>query len=297
MNFIKISSFHFYSFLIIFYLSGSSCNNQITPGRSLLTSQPPETKLGWKLGAQAYTFNRFTFFESLDKIDSCGLKYVEAFPGQEIGGGVTGKMDYDMDVATQKKVLQKLKEKGINFFAYGVVSPDNEAGWHRLFEFGKAMAVKTFTSEPAEKDLPLISRLCDEYKINVAIHNHPFPKHYWNPDTVLAAIKGRSNRVGACADIGHWVRSDLDPVECLKKLEGHVLHLHMKDLEAIEGKDTGEENRDVRWGTGVANTDGVIKELKRQHFQGMISAEYERNWDNNTPDVKASVEYFRNALK
>ena len=36
------------------------------------SAQNPETKLGWKLGAQAYTFNRFTFFEAIDKIDSCG---------------------------------------------------------------------------------------------------------------------------------------------------------------------------------------------------------------------------------
>ncbi len=262
-----------------------------------ISSINPETKLGWKLGAGTYTFNRFTFLQSLDKIDSCNLKYVECFPGQVIGEGIEGTMDYNMNATTQKEILKKLSDKGMTLVAYGVITPDSESEWRKLFDFGKAMGIQTFTSEPKEKDLVLLSGLCDEYKINVAIHNHPYPKHYWNPDTVLAAIKGQSNRIGACADIGHWVRSDLDPVECLKKLQGHVLHVHMKDLEAIEGKDTGEENRDVHWGTGVANTDGVIKELKRQNFKGMISAEYERNWENNMPDVIASVKYFRNALK
>ena len=273
-----------------------SCNsNGKDDGRSSVDN--PETKLGWKLGAGTYTFNRFTFLQSLDKIDSCNLEYVECFPGQVIGEGIEGSMDYHMDATTQKKILEKLNEKGMKIIAYGVVTPNSELEWRKLFDFGKTMGIQTFTSEPDEKDLAFVSALCDEYGINVAIHNHPYPKHYWNPDTVLAAINGTSNRIGACADIGHWVRSDLDPVECLKKLEGHVLHLHMKDLEAIEGKDKGEENRDVRWGTGVAKTDGVIKELKRQNFKGMISAEYERNWENNTPDVKASIEYFRNALK
>jgi sugar phosphate isomerase/epimerase len=206
---------------------------------------------------------------------------------------MAGKLDYHMDSATRTKVLQKLEAKNVKMVAYGVVNPPNEAEWRQLFEFGKAMGIETFTSEPAEKDLPFISKLCDEYKINVAIHNHPQPRHYWNPDTVLAAIKGLSPRVGACADIGHWVRSGLDPVECLKKLEGHVLHLHMKDLN----DKNGEEDRDVHWGTGVANTTGVISELKKQQFKGIISAEYESNWLNNVPDVTASVEFFRNALK
>jgi sugar phosphate isomerase/epimerase len=294
MNTYKNNFFLSCCFWVLLYLTGSSCNNGIRPAGS--SPQFPEEKLGWKLGAQAYTFNLFTFFDAIDKIDSCGLKYVEAFPRQAIGGGIEGTMDYHMDAGTAGSVLQKLKEKGIVLYAYGVVSPDNEADWKRLFEFGKVMGISTFTSEPAEKDMALISRLCDQYNINLVIHNHPVPKHYWKPAVVLAAIEGQSKHIGACADIGHWVRSGLDPVECMKSLEGHILHLHMKDLNYKEGKDNGADDRDVHWGTGIANTDGVIRELKRQNFKGMISAEYERNWQNNVPDVTASILYFRKAL-
>src|SRR5690606_9537663 len=152
----------------------------------------------------------------------------------------------------------------------------------------KAMGIQTITSEPEEEDLPLISKLCDEYKINVAIHNHPNPSHYWNPDIVLAAIKGKSSRLGACADIGHWIRSGLDPIESLKKLEGHVLHSHMKDLN-----EKSKTAHDVIWGTGISNISGIIEELKRQNFKGMISVEYEYNWRHNAPEVAASVKYFR----
>ncbi len=53
--------------------------------------QYPEEKLGWKLGSQAWTFNKFTFFETVDKIKSCNLKYVEAFPGQKLGGVLKAK--------------------------------------------------------------------------------------------------------------------------------------------------------------------------------------------------------------
>ena len=273
-------------------LAAIGCKN-----KNQASAPGPESALGWKLGAGTYTFNRFTLVEAIDKIDSCGLKYAEIFPEHIIGGGISGTMDYNMNADTRNAVLKKLNDKGITVVAYGVVTPKSDSAWRKLFEFGKLMGIQTFTSEPDEKDLPLLSRLCDEYKINIAIHNHPYPKHYWNPDTVLAAIKGQSMRIGACADIGHWIRSGLNPVECLKKLEGHILHIHMKDLEYKEGKDDGEEDRDVHWGTGVADVNGIIKELKRQNFKGMISAEYERNWENNVPDVIESIKYFRKALQ
>lgn len=288
MTFAKIRS----SILPLASLAILVCMFSCTGASNDSANKFPETALGWKLGAQAYTFNRFTFFEAVDKIDSCGLHYVEGFPGQVIGGGIEGKLDYRMDAATRGEIRRKLEEKGVKLVAYGVVNAESDADWRQLFEFGKAMGIETFTSEPSKNDIPLLSKLSEEYQINVAIHNHPRPRNYWNPDSVLAAIEGQGDRIGACADIGHWVRSGLDPVESLKKLEGHVLHLHMKDLNDREG----EEDRDVHWGTGVAKTDGVIEELKRQHFKGMIAAEYESNWENNVPDVKASVNYFREVL-
>lgn len=269
----------------------SNCKS-INPGSTASVSKNnPEAKLGWKLGAQAYTFKLFTFAQALKKIDSCKLSYVEAFAGQQIGGGIEGKMGPDMDVAKRKAVLEMLKANHVKIIAFGVVSPNSEAEWIKLFDFCKAMGIETITSEPNEQYMPLLSKLTDKYLINLAIHNHPNPSHYWNPDVVLNAIKGQSKRIGACADIGHWVRSGLDPVDCLKKLEGHVLHSHMKDLN-IKGKG----GHDVHWGEGVGNIAGVIAELKRQNFKGAISAEYEYNWQSNSQDVAQSVINFRNLV-
>ena len=97
----------------------------------------PEEKLGWKLGAQAYTFRLFTFDEALRKIDSCGLKYVEAYPGQTIGGGVEGKMEFTMDAAKRQAVKKLLKDRKLTLSAFGVVSPKTQAEWEQLFEFAK----------------------------------------------------------------------------------------------------------------------------------------------------------------
>src|SRR5690606_3976801 len=182
-----------------------------------------------------------------------------------------------------------LKKKNIQLVSYGVIKTKDDSDWRKIFAFAKSMDIKTITCEPEERLLPEISKLCDEFGINAAIHNHPNPSYYWNPETVLKANEGKSKRLGACADIGHWVRSGLDPVACLKKLEGKIYQLHFKDLNEKGNK----KAHDVHWGTGVNNIQGVIEELKRQGFKGMLSAEYEYNWENNVPDVKASVENFR----
>lgn len=252
----------------------------------------PEHKLGWKIGVQSYTFREFTFKEAIDKIDSCGARFIESFPGQRIGGGVEGRMDYSMSAADRKLVKSWLKDKGLKLVNYGVISYKTEEEWEKAFEFAKDMGIETFTAEPAIALIAPISKLCDKFKINVAIHNHPDPTFYWNPDVVLNAIKGQSKRMGACADIGHWVRSGLDPVESLKKLKGRVMAMHMKDLNEKGNK----KAHDVIWGQGQSNISGVVAELKRQKFKGMISAEYEYNWRNSVPEVTASIKHLRSLL-
>ena len=39
----------------------------------------------WKIGVQMWTFRMFTFAEALDKVDSAGVKDIEAFWGQPLG--------------------------------------------------------------------------------------------------------------------------------------------------------------------------------------------------------------------
>ena len=38
----------------------------------------------WRLGTQAYSFNRFTFYEAAAKTRSLNLMYIEAYPGQRL---------------------------------------------------------------------------------------------------------------------------------------------------------------------------------------------------------------------
>jgi len=239
----------------------------------------------WRLGMQAYTFNRFTFYEAVDKTKALGLRYIEAYPGQRLSKEKPdARFDHDMSSEARKEVKQKLREAGVKLINYGVVGlSNNEAECRKVFNFARDMGIETIVSEPPEDAFDLIDKLCDEYKINVAIHNHPKPSHYWDSETVLKVCKGRSKRIGACADTGHWFRSGLNPVEQLKKLEGRIVSLHFKDLDG---------GHDVIWGTGRCDVKAMLAELDRQNFKGVFSIEYEHNWLNSMPEIAECVPYF-----
>src|SRR5699024_10305270 len=101
------------------------------------------------------------------------------------------------------------------------------------FRFAKEMELSNLSMEPVMEQIPLVSELADKYKVNVGLHNHPKPTRYWHPDSVLTAIKGMSPRIGATADVGHWLESGMDPIPQLNRLEGNIKEFHLKDENRI----------------------------------------------------------------
>lgn len=257
------------------------------PDEGRTQRQPAVERLGWQIGVQTYSFNKFTLFESIEKAKAAGVKYIEAYPGQKVAKDIDAAMGPDMKPEAMEKVKAKLKECEITLVAFGVCGLGNEAEARKVFDFAKKMGIKVLTSEPPAQVLPTLDKLCDEYGLKVAIHNHPKPSVYWNPDTLLEAVKNCSPRIGACADTGHWLRSDLNPLECMKKLSGRIVSMHLKDLCA---KDKGQH--DVVWGTGVTDIPAVMAEMLKQNFKGPISIEYEYNWDNSLPEITECVKFF-----
>ncbi len=251
---------------------------------------PQDWEADWKLTMQAYTFNRYTFFEAVDKTAGLGLRYIEGYPGQKLSKDMgDAAFHHTMSSQARQAVVRKLQASGVRLVNYGVVGlPNNEDECRKVFNFAKEMGIKTIVSEPPDDAFDLIDRLCREYKINVALHNHPKPSPYWNPDTVLERCKGRSEYIGACADTGHWMRSGLNPVEQIKKLKGRIISLHLKDLNEF-----GKRNaHDVVWGTGEADMGAVLSQLNKQGFKGHFSVEYEHNWLNSVPEIAECVSAF-----
>ena len=154
-------------------------------------------KLGWQMAIHAYTFRKFSIFECIDKTAALGLKYMSLSGSVSLDGSnsVTTVNLSDKDAeAIQKAVAAK----GLKLVNIGVVKlPPDEAESRKVFEFAKKMGIDTLVAEPEAAALDTVEKLCKEYNIKVAIHDHPKPSHYWNPDTVLEAVKGRTPLMGA----------------------------------------------------------------------------------------------------
>ena len=274
-------------------------SSSVTGCRSPQHAEPCD-RLGWQLAVHAYTFRKFTIDECIDKTASLGLHYMSLSGSVNLATNKSVKT-VELTDAEMNAIRQKAAAAGLKLVNIGVVQlPPDEAQSRKVFEFARNAGIDTLVAEPEPAALDVVEKLCKEYNIKVAIHNHPKPSHYWNPDTVLAAVKGRTPLMGACADTGHWLRSGLDPLECLKKLEGRVICLHFKDLVPDDPNTVRQDKKrkeskamhDVPWGTGVGNVKAQMAELKRQHFRGAFCIEYEHNWDNSLPEVAQCVKFF-----
>ena len=253
--------------------------------------QSAADKLGWQLAIHSYTFQKFSIFDAIDKSAALGVKYMSVSGGLMLDG--TNRITtVDLSDADRAAIDKKLRADGFgNFVNIGVVQlPADEAKSRKVFEFAKKWGINILVSEPELNALDTVEKLCKEYNIKVAIHEHPKGHSiYWNPDTVLSAIKGRTPLMGACADVGHWIRSGLNPLECIKKLNGHIICLHFKDLNEM-----GPDAHDVPWGTGVGKSKEIMAELKRQHFHGAFCVEYEYHWTNSSPEIAQCVKFWNN---
>ncbi len=242
----------------------------------------------WKMGVALYSFNRFSFADAIDKADSAGVNYVEGFSFHKLGKEFNDKSMSSMTEENIRNMMQMLKNKNLEMQSMYVSGAKNEADWKYYFELAKEMKMQYLVCEPEKESLDMLDSLAGLYQIKIAIHEHAKGKSiYWHPDSVLEALKDHPN-FGVCADLGHWARSGLNPTECLKKLEGHILGVHLKDIH--ESNNT--EAIDVIVGTGVINFPSVVDELKRQRFHGVVHVECEHKMENNLAEVIEGKKYF-----
>jgi len=245
------------------------------------------------IAVQCWTFRKFTFFETLQKVKDLGIKYLEAYPGQALSNELPDvRLDHNLSDDQLQLVKNKLNEMGITLVNYGVVDLGrDEASMSKVFDFAKKMGITTIMAEPEFDDFPLVEKLVQQYDIKVAVHNHPQPSRYALPDTVLKYVKNLDHRIGSCADTGHWLRSGVVPVEALRLLKGRILSTHLKDLNEFG---VGEAY-DVPFGQGVANIHDILAELTLQDYQGYLVVEHENEAEamDPSPSILKGLEYIK----
>ena len=121
---------------------------------------------GFAVGCQAYTFNRFSVFEAIEKTVSTGAKVIEFFPGQKLSAAEPEvKFSHDATPEVWEKVKTKLKEAGLTAVAYGVVGlSKEEAASRKVFEFAKFFGIRVINTESVDA-IDTFEKLVKEYDI------------------------------------------------------------------------------------------------------------------------------------
>jgi sugar phosphate isomerase/epimerase len=244
---------------------------------------------GAKTGVAAWSFRLFSLEAALDKADSAGVKYLEAFEGQPLQNGAGNTFSPAMPADSILWLKELLLQKKIQMRSAYLASPSAKEEWEHVFRFARALGLSYITAEPLPQHFDLLDRLGAQYQIKVALHNHPRgSSRFWHPDSVLLALQGRP-WLGVCADVGHWARSGINITAALRQLEGRIIALHVKDIDALGALDAA----DVPAGAGAIDFSAVCREMKRQKFKGYYIIEREGNWENNVTDVKGGVKMLR----
>lgn len=263
--------------------------------KSVLVAAPNYHTNGFLLGCQAWSFNRYTVMEAIEKTAQTGGKTVEFYPGQALspdkkdvkfGPGVSDEV-----IAAVKAQLDRYGLKAVAFGVTGLSKDENQS--RQTFEFAKKLGVLVINSEPSPDALDTIEKLVKEYDIKVGIHNHPRQPNnpgyrHWDPNYILSLVKDRDRRIGSCADMGHFVRSGIKPTDAMRILKGRIVSSHLKDLDVFS-----PAGHDVPFGTGVSYIQAILAEFRRMKFAGPISIEYEYNWDSSVPEIAQSVGFVR----
>ena len=247
---------------------------------------------GVTVGAQSYCFRRFDREQALKRIRDLGLKYVEFFQ----------KHAPLESTPEQIQAIKRLcKEYDITPIAYGVqhFSKNHDAN-KRIFDFGAALGVKHFSADPDPDAFDSLDKLCDEYKISIAIHPHgpvgPNRLHRWySAETIMAAVKNHHPLIGSCLDTGHLIRAaqlgkPLDPAQQVRVMGARNFGMHLKDHD-------NQRKTDVIYGKGALDVRAVLQALRDVQFKGWISIEYEANEENPSPDMAECLKVLKQAIK
>jgi sugar phosphate isomerase/epimerase len=223
----------------------------------------------WKFGVALWTFHDVDFPTALNRVDSAGLVYIEPNTFVSTGADFKDSAIGQLSMASIDKLKSTIASKNLKVESLYIVGDSTIASWEKQFDIAKELGVEYVTTEPPLKMWNSIDSLAGAYGIKVAIHNHWLGfSHYWNPDTTLMAIKDHPNFY-VCADFGHWPKSGVNPLDAVKKLSGHIIGVHFKDIAAYNDP----KLKDVVTGTGVVDFPAILAELKKQNFNGHIYIE------------------------
>lgn len=233
---------------------------------------------GIELGVQSYCFRKFSNEQILHALQACGLQRLEICKVH-----VNIEADHEPD-----RVLNLYLSQGIRFNSYGINAFDcDEAKARALFAFAAKAGVKTIGAKPNPDTFDMLGRLCDEYSIKLAIHNHGRKDQLYGTCAQLEAALARApESIGLCLDTGWLIDAGEDPVAAVRRFAGRVYGVHFKDFAYSQSGECLE----AVLGEGSLDVSGILRALRQTGFNGYASIEYEGEPDDPAPNIKRCVD-------
>jgi len=227
-----------------------------------------------QLGIQLYSLRGFDVSTALKHAAKIGFKQVEFY---------SGMLPLDSTPEQLTAMKKQVADLGMTISAHGVngFGSDEKAN-RQTFEFAKELGIKNIAADPDPSSFDQLDELVKEFDIRIAIHNHG-PGHRYNKVVdVLRAIENHDERIGACADLGHFIRSGENATEVVRLLKGRLYGIHLKDFAEMKAQAQG-----VILGKGHLDVQGVIDALLAVEFpsDGALSLEYEENPDDPIAEI------------
>ncbi len=240
-------------------------------------------KAKFKLGMASYTLRKFNLDQTLKMTDRLGLKYI-CFKDFHLA--------LDSSPEQIREAVRKVNDAGLNLYAGGVIYMRNEQQVREAFAYAQAAGMKIIVGVPNHNLLPLVDEMVRQYDIAVAIHNHgPGDRVYPTPETAYERVKNLDPRIGLCLDIGHTMRSGIDPSGPAEEYADRLLDVHIKDVSAVTG-----QGSTVEIGRGVIDIPRFLGTLIGIDYAGIVSFEHEKDGNDPLPGVAESVGFVRGAL-
>jgi sugar phosphate isomerase/epimerase len=254
-------------------------------GRTMLVEAAEKRKPRLQLGIQLYSLRGYGVNEALQHAKDLGFTQVEFF---------SGMLPIEASAEQIAAVRQRVNELGLSISAHGVNAFTKDAAANRrTFEFARAAGIRNLSADPDPDAFDNLDELVREFDTRIAIHNHG-PRHRYNKVVdVLRAIEGHDERIGACADLGHYIRSGESATEIIRLLKGRLYGIHLKDFAEMK-----ENTKGVVLGKGHLDLVGVFDALVQVGFpeDGALSLEYEENPENPLAEIRECVTAATQAL-
>ena len=235
------------------------------------------------IGMAGYTFLEFTVEKTIEMMKRVGVTNLSL-------------KDFHMPMnSTQEQinaVLEKFKVAGINVYTVGVIYMKTKESVDQAFEYAKMAGVNLIVGAPDYELLLYVEKKIKTSNIRLAIHNHgPDNPLFPNATDIWNHIKDLDAGIGICIDIGHTTRDGADPAADIEKYGSRIYDVHIKDVDKPV-----KEGKTVEIGRGIINIPNVIASLRKIHYTGKCSLEFEKDMKDPLAGIAESIGYWKGVL-